>query len=73
MKINKDQLKLLADLPDKALWQAIRDMAKSRGYELPEGEPSASEMNQIRAAMRSSDKINLPMALGILKNLKRGK
>ena len=73
MKINKERLKLLADLPDKELWQAIRDMARARGYDLPDTQPGSEEMNQIRSAMRASDKINLPMALGILKNLKKGR
>lgn len=72
MKINKEQLRQLADLPDKALWQSIRDMAKSYGYELPEKQPTEAEMNKIRGAMRGTEKINLTKALGLLKNFKKG-
>ena len=71
LKINKEQLRMLADLPDKALWQSIRDMAKSRGYDLPEKEPSEAEMNKIRGAMRGTEKINLSEAISLLKNFKK--
>ena len=72
MKINKEQLRMLADLPDEALWQSIRDMAKSRGYDLPQKKPSAAEMEKIRGAMRGTEKINLSETISLLKKLKKG-
>lgn len=71
MKINKEQLSALADMPDSALWQTIRDIAKSHGYELPTNQPTSAEMNKIRGAMRGTEKINMSEALGLLKNFRK--
>lgn len=71
VKINKEQLRRLAELPDKALWQSIRDMAKGYGYELPEKQPTEAEMSKIRAIMLGTEKINVSHALNLLKNFKK--
>lgn len=63
MKIDKEQLKALADKSDKELWQTITGIASSHGYELPKTAPKPEDMEKIRAALRGSEKINMREAI----------
>ena len=70
MKINKEQLKALSELPDKALWNTIKETAAKHGYNLPENAPSEKDMEKIRAAMRAGEKINLGDAIKLMNSYK---
>ena len=70
MKINKEQLKALSQLPDATLWNTIRETAAKHGYNLPEKAPSGSDMEKIRSAMRVGEKINLSDAIKLMNSYK---
>ena len=70
MKVNKEQLKNLAEKSDKELWKNIQQMAKSKGYNLPDTVPSHEDIEKIRRAMLGFEKISLKDAGKIMKNFK---
>lgn len=70
MKINKDQLKGLAQKSDTELWQEIQGMAKSHGYKLPEATPKHEDLEKIRRALLGIEKISLAEAARIMSSYK---
>ena len=70
MKINKEELKQMAEKNDKELWADIYRIAKSHGYNLPPDAPEHKDMERIRGAMRGTEKININEAARILNSFK---
>ncbi len=70
MKINKEDLKLLADKDDASLWAEIFKMASEHGYSIRKEPPNHSDMEKIRGAMRGIDKINLKDAVRMMNTYK---
>ena len=71
MKIDKEQLRALADRSDKELWEAIGSIASSHGYTLPSALPKSEDMEKIRAALRGTEKINMREAVRLMNEYKR--
>ena len=68
MKINKEELKQMAEKNDKELWADIYRIAKSHGYTLPTAMPSHENLEKIRRALSGAEKISLSDAAKIMKN-----
>ena len=73
MKIDKEALAALMALPDRELWQRVREIAGSHGFNLPEATPSKSEMDKMREAVSGCNSFNLATAMRLLNEYKRGK
>ena len=71
MKINKEQLKMMADKNDSELWGEIHKIATSHGYKIPSDAPSHTDMERIRGALRGTEKINLADAARIMNSYKK--
>lgn len=71
MKINRDELKKLAEKSDSDLWREIQRIAKSHGYSIPEATPKPEELEKIRRALLGTEKINLTDAAKIISNYKK--
>ena len=71
MRINKEELKRLAEKPDAELWREIVSMAKSHGYNLPEKPPKHEDIDKIRRALSGSEKISLTDAAKIMNSYKK--
>lgn len=72
MKIDKTKLDAMLSLSNDELWTEIREIAKSRGITMPERTPSNSELMKVRSALADADKLNLPTAMRLVNELKRG-
>lgn len=72
MKIDKTKLDAMLTLSDEQLWEEIRSVAKSKGINMPERTPSNAELNKVRSALADADKLNLPTAIRLINDLKRG-
>ena len=73
MKINKDELKRLAEKSDADLWAEILRMAGSRGYDLQKTPPKHEELERIRRALSGAEKISLGEAARIMNSYKNRK
>ena len=71
MKINKDELKMLAGKPDAELWSEIQALAKSHGYALPSAQPRHEDIEKIRRALLGVEKISLSDAAKIMNGYKK--
>ncbi len=71
MKINKEELKQLADKDDASLWAEIFKIASEHGYSIRKDPPTHSDMEKIRGAMRGVEKINLKDAMRMMNNYKK--
>ena len=58
MKIDKELMKTLLKLDDRALWNKIREMADKYGYNLHCDTPSAENMKKLRTVLENVDKIS---------------
>lgn len=70
MKLNKDELKKMADLPDAAMWQGICEIAKSNGYNLTASQPKHEELEKIRQILRGEVKISMFDAMRMINTYK---
>ena len=73
MKVNKEQLKKLAEKSDADLWREIHSIAKSHGYNLPDATPRHEDIEKIRRALLGSEKISLGDAAKIINAYKKNK
>lgn len=73
MKLNKEKLRALAALDDASLWREIREAAQKFGYTLPTEVPARSNMEKIREAMLSAEKLSAMDAARLLSSLKAKK
>ena len=71
MKVNKEQMKRLAEKSDKELWEEIIAIAKRHGYTLSEKPPSHEDIERIRRALLGAEKISLSEATKIMNNYKK--
>jgi hypothetical protein len=72
MRVNKEQLEMLAALPDDELWREIVKMASSYGFTLPTGTPSHTDLERLRNTVRG-DRIKVSDALKMLNEYRRGR
>ena len=72
MKIDKTKLDAMLMLSDDELWAEIRSVAGAKGINMPEKAPPKAELNKVRGALRDADKLNLPTAMRLINDLKRG-
>ena len=71
MKVNKEQMKKLAEKSDPELWAEIIALAKSHGYTLPEAMPKHEDIERIRRALLGVEKISLAEAAKIINSYKK--
>ena len=71
MKVNKEQMKKLAEKSDSELWVEIQTLAKSHGYTLPAAMPKHEDIEKIRRALLGVEKISLADAAKIINNYKK--
>jgi hypothetical protein len=71
MKINKDEMKRLAEKGDAELWAEILSIAKSHGYNLSGTSPRPEDLEKIRRALLGVEKISLADATRIMNNYKK--
>ena len=70
MKVNKEQMRRLAEKSDAELWAEIQSMAKSKGYNLNTSIPKHEDIEKIRRALLGIEKINLSDAVKIMQSYK---
>ena len=73
MKVNKEQMKKLAEKSDSELWAEIIALAKSHGYTLPEAMPKHEDIERIRRALLGVEKISLSEAAKIMNSYKKNR
>ena len=71
MKVNKDQLKKLAELPDDKLWAEIVRMGEGYGITMPKATPPHSQLEKLRSTVNGT-KLNIGEAVKILTEYKKG-
>lgn len=71
MKVNKEEMKKLAQKSDSELWQEIQAMAKKHGYSLPCEMPKHEDIEKIRRALSGIEKISLSDAARIVNGYKK--
>ena len=71
MKVNKEEMKRLAEKSDSELWIEIQSLAKSHGYNLPDAMPKHEDLEKIRRALSGIEKINLSDAVKIMNRYKK--
>ena len=71
MKVNKEQMKKLAQKSDAELWAEIQALAKSHGYTLPSAMPKHEDIEKIRRALLGVEKISLTDAAKIINSYKK--
>ena len=70
MKINKEELRRMAELPDAAMWQGICAVARNNGYTLTTKQPSHQELDKIREILRGEVKIGMIEAMRMINSYK---
>ena len=73
MKINKEEIKILAEKGDRELWMGIREIASKNGFNLPETQPPHKDLERIRSIISGKEKIGLSDAMKILNSYKKRK
>ena len=73
MRINKEEMKKLAQKPDADLWAEIQALAKNHGYTIPASQPRHEDVEKIRRALLGIEKISLTDAAKIMKNYNKNK
>ena len=71
MKIDKEELKRLAQKSDAELWAAICAIAASHGFKLPEKTPEKAEMEKIRTALLGAEKLNIMDAAKLIREYRK--
>ena len=67
MKINKEEMRELASLDDRALWIQILKIAEGYGYRLKADMPPKELLDRVRRIMRAEEKISLAEGMRILR------
>ncbi len=70
MRVNKEELKRLAEKSDAELWQSISEIAREHGINLPNKSPDKAELEKIRRAMLGIEKISFTEAMKIVNKYK---
>ena len=71
MKVNKEEMKRLAEKSDSELWAEIKSLAKSHGYSLPNAMTKHEDIEKIRRALSGIERINLSDAMKIMNRYKK--
>ena len=66
MRLDRDKLNELVNLPDDQLWGKVVEIAKSHGFTLPQKTPEHSELEKLRSIARDGSKMNLASAMKLL-------
>ena len=66
MKLDRDKLNELVNLPDDELWKKVVEIGRSHGFVLPEKTPEHSELEKLRSIARDGAKMNVASAIRIL-------
>ncbi len=66
MKLDKDKLHDLVNLPDDELWKKVVEIGKTHGFILPERTPPHSELEKLRSIARDGARMNVAGAMRIL-------
>lgn len=66
MRLDRDKLNELVNMPDEELWKKVVEIGKSHGFILPEKTPEHSELEKLRSIARDGAKMNVASALKIL-------
>ena len=70
MRVNKEELKKMAEKSDEELWASIKEIAKSHGFNLPEETPKKENLEKIRGVLSGNEKFNLSDATKIINSYK---
>lgn len=70
MRFDKKRLEELAALPDDKLWAEVQRIASGFGYTLPQTPPPHSDLEKMRAAVKSQS-INPTDAIRLLNQYKK--
>ncbi len=71
MRVNKEELKRLAEKSDEELWRSICEIGRSHGLTLPDKAPDKAELERVRRAMLGIEKISLTEAMKIVNKYKK--
>ncbi len=66
MKIDQNLLAELTRLPDKELWQTIRQIAGEKGIKLPEATPPHETLERLRATVKGNGGLRLGEAVSVI-------
>ncbi len=72
MKFSQDMMKQLSGLDDAQLWQAIRKIASSHGYTLPDVTPRPEDLKRVRQVLNGDAKMSYAEARRIINSYKNG-
>ena len=72
MKIDKQKLAEVVALPDKELWEMIRQLAASHGITLPERVPPHAELEKVRSALSHGASPNIAEAIRVVNSYRKG-
>ena len=72
MRIDKEKLSAMANLSDAELWRTVETVAAKNGVKLPIDPPPPSEMQKLREAMQSPDRLSTLGALKLISKYKKG-
>lgn len=71
MKFTKEEIEKLAALPDDELWCQVQTIAKGYGLNLPNTQPSHTELEKLRS-IATGGKISMPEAMMLINKYKKG-
>ena len=66
MKLDKNKLNELVNLPDDELWKKVVEIGKTHGFVLPAKTPDHDELEKLRSIARDGAKMNVASALKLL-------
>lgn len=66
MRLDRDKLNEMVNLPDDELWKKVVEIGKTHGFILPAKTPEHSELEKLRSIARDGAKMNVASALKIL-------
>lgn len=66
MKLDRNKLNEMVNLPDDELWKKVVEIGKGHGFILPEKTPEHSELEKLRSIARDGAKMNLASAMRLL-------
>ena len=73
MRIDKEEMKRLAEKSDAELWAEIQALAKNHGYNIPASMPKHEDIEKVRRALLGVEKIKLSDAAKIMKGYNKNK
>jgi hypothetical protein len=66
MRLDKDKLNELVNLPDDELWKKVIEIGKGHGFILPSQTPPHAELEKLRSIARDGSKMNVASAIKLL-------